>query len=131
MADNKPYVQRIATAGNGLFASYDIEPGSQVLTIARPLIAIPDTPHLEDTCSNCFIWAPGSIAGGHRDVDRVMPCTSCKVVRYCGKVGKVSSEGPGSMEFGSGRVYSFCAILLSWKYFYVVPVYVVFGSLLQ
>ena len=87
MSVNRTYVKRTPIAGNGLFASHDVEPGSQILTIARPLIAVPDTPHLEDTCSNCFIWAPGSIAGGRRDVDGVKPCTGCKVLGYCGKVG--------------------------------------------
>lgn len=84
------YSKKTKNAGNGLFASRDIPAGDLILLVNRPFLAVLDTPHLDDACSNCFVWVPqgGAAAGGDERDDVVLrACTGCKVVKYCGKVG--------------------------------------------
>lgn len=84
------YSKKTKNAGNGLFASKDIPAGDLILRVDRPLLAVLDSPHLNDACSNCFVWVPrgGAAADGdERDNVTLRACTGCKIVRYCGKVG--------------------------------------------
>ncbi|KAI9838683.1 MAG: hypothetical protein M1819_004997 [Sarea resinae] len=74
--------------GAGLFASRDLAPGEVVLSIARPLLVIPDSARLKETCSNCFAWLPRSAIGSrghHLDDVTLKTCTGCRVVGYCSK----------------------------------------------
>ena len=84
------YPQQTAYAGTGLFASKGIPAGELVIRINDPLVSVPDSPHLTDTCSNCFAWVPKGQAGAEDEYLSVelKACTGCKIVRYCGKVGR-------------------------------------------
>lgn len=84
------YSKKTKDAGNGLFASKDIPAGDLILRVDRPFLAVLDSPHLNDACSNCFVWVPkgGAAAGGDERENVILrACTGCKIVRYCSKVG--------------------------------------------
>ena len=91
---SKTYTQKTVNAGTGVFAAIDIPPGELTIHVARPLVSALDSPHLKDTCYNCYLWVPeGQIDeegedGGTGDV-RLKACTGCRVAKYCGKVGLV------------------------------------------
>ena len=91
MATNIPsptYTQSISGAGVGLFAAEAIPPGVEILRIDRPLVSVLDSPHLQDTCSECILWLPEN---GHHNGDaqseRLKACQGCKITKYCCKVG--------------------------------------------
>ena len=84
------YSKKTKNAGDGLFASKDIPAGDLILRIDRPFLAVLDSPHLNDACSNCFVWVPrggAAVGGDERDNVTLRACTGCKIVKYCGKVG--------------------------------------------
>ena len=86
------YSKKTESAGNGLFASKDIPAGDLILRVNRPLVTVSDSPHLNDTCSNCCIWVPqgqAAAVGNGKEKVTLKACTGCKIVRYCGKVGGV------------------------------------------
>ncbi|KAF8467778.1 hypothetical protein BDZ91DRAFT_848377 [Kalaharituber pfeilii] len=85
-------------AGTGLFTTRSFMPGEVVLHIAEPLVAVPDEKHIRECCSGCLKWKPGDKEGGNGDggrqlkypdpeeqEERLMKCTGCNIVRYCGK----------------------------------------------
>ena len=88
-------------AGTGLFTDHSIAAGAEIIRIDQPLVAVLDSPHLQNTCANCFLQLPSSAddAAGNRvialrDGDsnerekrRLRSCLGCKVVRYCSQVG--------------------------------------------
>ena len=78
------YTQNIPDAGTGLFVSEAIPAGVEVLSIDRPLVAVLDSPHLKDTCSDCFLWLPEN---GEPQSKRLRACQGCKITKYCCKVG--------------------------------------------
>ena len=105
------YPQASGPAGTGLFASKDLSDGDLVLSILRPLVCVPDTPRLKETCSWCFLhveridaptedehWA--QVMGlsleeyltwtepGKMDQPKLMKCGGCGVVRFCGEVSE-------------------------------------------
>ncbi|KAI0154847.1 SET domain-containing protein [Xylariaceae sp. FL1272] len=61
--------------GRKLVASQTFNPGDVIATFEKPCIAIPDSPHLESTCSGCL--APSAT------VRSVRACTGCRAVAYC------------------------------------------------
>ncbi|KAF8245055.1 SET domain-containing protein [Wilcoxina mikolae CBS 423.85] len=72
--------------GNGLFSSATIPAGSSILTISSPLITIPDSAHLPETCSGCMIWKPTSPLPSttyFSSHTTLLQCTGCKTVKYC------------------------------------------------
>ena len=85
------YIDRSELGGQGHFALKDVKPGHLILRLSRPLVGVPDTPRLNETCSNCFLWEPGSETDSQGEgAVRLKVCTGCKVVKYCGK--KCQSE---------------------------------------
>ncbi|KAH0545069.1 hypothetical protein FGG08_000840 [Glutinoglossum americanum] len=91
--------------GVGLFASTPIQPGSLILSLEEPLLAIPDVAYLEQTCSGCFCWVPDSgaaeynvqqwLTSGHSaEPKSLKTCTGCKVVRYCDKHSSAGALKP-------------------------------------
>ena len=83
--------------GVGLFASTPIQPGTLIVSIDQPLLAIPDNAFLDQTCSSCLCWVPDPtttgqsvqqwLTSGYEEPKSLKTCTGCKVVRYCDKVG--------------------------------------------
>ncbi|KAF8532760.1 hypothetical protein BDD12DRAFT_868552 [Trichophaea hybrida] len=72
--------------GNGLFSSAKIPEGSSILTISSPLIVIPDSVHLPETCSGCLNWKPTSPLPSttyFSSDTTLLQCTGCKTVKYC------------------------------------------------
>ena len=106
-------------AGRGLFSTESVGAGQEILRVERPLLASLDTPHLKDTCNNCFIWISETVqplnnsltvwqgAEAGQQVKPLKACLGCKVVSYCSKVG--SSSKPQSFLF-AGSVFSFISI---------------------
>lgn len=84
-------------AGNGLFASQAVEPGTEILRIDQHLAAVLDSRHLKDACSNCYIWVPDNGVGQFGEEKgvgvKLRACQGCKVVRYCSKVGSLQFVG--------------------------------------
>ena len=92
-----------AKAGTGLFTTHPIAAGEGIFCIDQPLVAVLDSPHLRDTCANCFLLPPsngddyegaatGSRQGWRGEASqeeniRLKGCLGCKVVKYCSKVG--------------------------------------------
>ena len=75
--------------GDGHFAFKDISPGEVILRVNNPLVAVPNTSKLSETCSTCFLWEPGAEmyrAGYDRENMKLKACSGCKVAKYCGKV---------------------------------------------
>ena len=95
-------------AGNGLFASQDIDPGQEIFRIEQPLLSVLDSPHLRDACANCYTWCPPSGVGQFGEEKGVgvtlKACLGCKINRYCSKVGLI----------GSCLCYSLCFERQQW-----------------
>jgi hypothetical protein len=83
------YPDQSDLGGHGHFAYKDFQAGDVILRINEPLVSVPDTQRLSETCSNCFLWEPGSLDTISQKEVKMKACTGCKVVRYCGKVGQV------------------------------------------
>ena len=86
------YTQQTPNAGTGVFAAKDILSGELIFRIDRPLVSALDSPHLKDTCYNCYLWVPEEQRDeededGRIGMLRLKACTGCRVSRYCGKVG--------------------------------------------
>ena len=84
-------VARINDAGRTLVAHEDdIAAGEEILRVLGPLAAL-DSGHLQDACSNCYLWISGNNHGsqdgdpGPQKVE-LKACLGCKVVKYCSKV---------------------------------------------
>lgn len=89
------YIKKSNIAGNGLFASQDLEAGAVALEIQRPLVMALDGKRLKDTCANCLTWAAGSEIIGRGDMTKsvhLKTCLGCENVRYCSKVGNDSES---------------------------------------
>ncbi|MCJ1306783.1 hypothetical protein MMC25_000426 [Agyrium rufum] len=99
---SKSYPSTTLNAGNGLFALADIEAGELIVRTPYALVAVPDSPHLNDTCSHCFVCVSevgtslppalrgdADVEGEDEDSGAVgvtlRKCTGCQIVRYCGK----------------------------------------------
>ncbi|KAF7716221.1 Uncharacterized protein PECH_005112 [Penicillium ucsense] len=75
--------------GNGLFATKDIPIGQNVVHAKQPLVAVLDTPRLEDTCSGCF---------GKRQMETgtaLKACTICRIARYCDRTCQIKDWKSG------------------------------------
>ena len=86
---DKALTQKSTIAGRGLFASEDISAGAQIFSIARPLVAVLNTPRLTECCSNCFagVATPFTSDGAYGAVaPEVKACSQCKLLRFCSKV---------------------------------------------
>ena len=86
------YTREAPNAGIGLFAAKDFASGEVIFRVTRPLVSALDSPHLKDTCYNCYSWLPEDQRDGEDEesgpgVVRLKACTGCRVARYCGKVG--------------------------------------------
>ncbi|KAI9831374.1 MAG: hypothetical protein M1826_003547 [Phylliscum demangeonii] len=68
----------------GLFAAVAIPPGSEILSIACPMLQVVDSAHLVNTCDRCFVEEIATL-GPNTEVIRLKTCQGCRVVRYCGK----------------------------------------------
>lgn len=69
-------------AGNGLLVDSALPAGETIARIDRPLAAVLDYNHIDDTCANCF-WMTSVI-----DFDgpkTVSACTGCRRVKYCSR----------------------------------------------
>ncbi|KAG0125111.1 hypothetical protein HOY82DRAFT_165915 [Tuber indicum] len=73
--------------GHGLFTTTAIPAGTQILSIPKPLVTIPDDAHLQSTCSNCLHHAPDtpSVLTTYSSPRKLSACLGCKIVKYCGK----------------------------------------------
>ncbi|KAI0175587.1 hypothetical protein GGR52DRAFT_319014 [Hypoxylon sp. FL1284] len=78
-----------ATPGRGrsMVATRAFGPGDTIATFAEPCISIPDSTHLENTCTYCFAFKPRS----HSELDeasegppsRMSACARCRTAHYC------------------------------------------------
>ncbi len=77
----------------GLFATRTIPPGSEIISIDKPLLAVVDLARLDEACSNCFRWIPDR--AHDTTVEQWLPdprgivlskCLGCSTVKYCNKV---------------------------------------------
>ena len=75
---------RLGHEQSGLFAAKDIDAGELIIRLARPLLAVLDSPHYNDTCSNCFVST--SENEDEEEQVKLSICGGCGVVRFCGKV---------------------------------------------
>lgn len=80
-------------AGDGVFASENYEPGTQITSLPRPMIGALDDERLPEVCANCFKWVvwEASNADDEEEAEKIrksmLKCGGCKRMRYCGKVG--------------------------------------------
>jgi len=88
--------RNVSDGGNGLFTTQAVEPGTEVFHVDRPLVSVLNSGHLKTACSNCFLWLPDNGIDGRSvvqretgvaDAKKLRACQSCKIVRYCSKVG--------------------------------------------
>ena len=105
---NHTYPLPLPSTGTGLFASQDIAPGDLIICIARPLLAVPDSPHFTDTCSNCLVCVTEN---EEEEEVKLRKCGGCGVVRFCGEVGRCFFlfSGTGDGEEEEGRL-SYCIL---------------------
>lgn len=83
----------IASAGRGLFALKDFQPGDLVFAVDRPLVAEVDMDRMSDTCAWCFHRglsdprekAQAASMGLPMGFVHVKACTGCRRVSYCSK----------------------------------------------
>ena len=87
------------TSGRGLFLTHKVQPGTLILHVPAPLVAVPDDAHLSSCCSWCLRCAPEKeeeeeeeekypdpgVEDSVEEVD-LARCSGCRVVWYCGKV---------------------------------------------
>lgn len=94
-ASKNVYISDSNVAGRGLFAAQDLPAGAVALEIRRPLVAALDNKRLPETCAKCFAWAAGSDVVGRGDTSgsvTLKTCLGCGIMRYCSKVGTLSSS---------------------------------------
>lgn len=87
----------VPNAGTGLSTSRTIASGEVALRIERPLVAVLDSRHLKDACSNCYLWLPDDKVGRMPEQTaqqkergtqgKLSSCLGCQVMKYCSKVG--------------------------------------------
>jgi hypothetical protein len=85
-AVNHTYSAVTDAAGTGLFASKDFEAGELILRLgAEEWISMLDLGHRDRACENCL-----SSLDDPEDEDaeeiKLMKCSGCGIVRYCGQV---------------------------------------------
>lgn len=92
-------VKQSPTAGLGLFATKDLEPGHLIFELDRALVGTLDTALLGEHCSNCYIQA-GAIDPHATQSDdfsklrngmeiggaTIRECSGCSLLAFCGKV---------------------------------------------
>lgn len=87
MANLPPHIHTQKNGdGTGLFALEAIPPGVEILRIDRPLVSVLDSPHLKDTCSECYSWLPENGDDGDLQRKGLRACQGCKITKYCCKV---------------------------------------------
>jgi hypothetical protein len=72
VALNKTEVKDTKRKGKGLFATENFSPGTPLIQITEPFVALPESGVLDTVCSNCFLQN-----------DKLHKCTGCSVVGYC------------------------------------------------
>ena len=100
IAKTNVHSRSTAEAGNGLFATRQIELNNTILSVAQPLMVALDTPRLKDTCYHCFLFIEksGSIKRNDNTKTKTLKaCTGCTVVRYCDKVSKETGTQSSSV----------------------------------
>ena len=85
--DDSEYDIKLDGEQSGLFAGKDIGAGELIIRLARPLLAVLDSPHFNDTCLNCFICT--SENEDEEEQVKLSKCRGCGVVRFCGKVSRL------------------------------------------
>ena len=80
----KAFPEPTPNRGTGLFTRTPHNVGDNIILVWEPLVAVLDTPRLEDTCSKCF----GSRSANTLTEEKVSlkACTGCRTVKYCDKV---------------------------------------------
>ncbi|CAJ2501003.1 Uu.00g038560.m01.CDS01 [Anthostomella pinea] len=63
--------------GRGITASRAFSPGATIAVFSNPSIAIPDSPHLDQTCNLCLA------IDTNLSSLKLRACTGCRVVVYC------------------------------------------------
>lgn len=108
------YPLRTPGKGVGLFASRDIGAGQLILHINELFVSVPDTPHLDKTCSTCFLWLSGdqsengTSVEGRNNVSRLKACMGCKVTKYCSKVSSsVLNDEPMDLVYTNQSIQHF------------------------
>ncbi|KAL8730618.1 MAG: hypothetical protein Q9166_003931 [cf. Caloplaca sp. 2 TL-2023] len=89
MPDTTPssvYAEQIPEKGTGLLTSKSIEAGELVFLVDRPLVCVPDNPHLNETCYYCFMYLPKDGPRSKQNTRKLQSCMGCKVARYCSKL---------------------------------------------
>lgn len=91
-----------SVSGLGVFATRDLAPGDEIMTIPHPVLSILEQSQLADTCANCFrARSPGYLLGVHSWDDtpagpiRLRTCGGCGVFRYCSEVCFKNEYRPG------------------------------------
>ncbi|KAF3086663.1 hypothetical protein TWF569_008562 [Orbilia oligospora] len=82
------YLKDHPSAGRGVFASGTIPAGTEILSVADPLICIPDEAHLDSCCHYCMAEATdeaSSVNQAYRPPVKLSYCLGCRVVKYCSK----------------------------------------------
>lgn len=73
--------------GNGLLAAEDIQTGEDVVYSKTPLVAVLDTPTLENICSGCFGRKQVvNVLDEFGNASKLKACNGCHVTRYCDRV---------------------------------------------
>lgn len=90
-----------ATRGRSIVAARVFSPGDAIATFTGPSVAIPDSPHLAQTCSYCLAVAPDAEAGNGTRVD---VCTGCRTVCYC---SKACQKADWALAHGRGECKAF------------------------
>lgn len=91
----KAYIKTSHGKGNGLFSRENISLGSLIVSIAKPLVAIPSNETIVETCAACMLWQPeattatttaATYAFYSASTQRpLLQCTGCRVLKYCDK----------------------------------------------
>lgn len=83
---------RIGDAGRGLSARQDIPSASEIFRATKPLVAVVNDAHLDDTCDNCFRYVNSGLSDDGHFVSEGSPdisvteCAGCRLISYCSKV---------------------------------------------
>lgn len=82
------YLKDHPSVGRGVFASTIIPAGTEILSVADPLICIPDEAHLDTCCHYCMAEATDEasyVNQAYRPPVKLSYCLGCRVVKYCSK----------------------------------------------
>ncbi|RVD82708.1 uncharacterized protein DFL_007123 [Arthrobotrys flagrans] len=82
------YLEDHPSVGRGVFASTIIPAGTEILSVADPLICIPDEAHLDTCCHYCMAEATDEasyVNQAYRPPVKLSYCLGCRVVKYCSK----------------------------------------------